>query len=176
MRQRRALQGIGVAIIGVALACAPMTMASASGHKAKHPPKHHATVKKGQNPGSALCTSLKSEQSSSTKLGEAVEAAFESGDFATAKKDMINALNLGLKEVAPALQALRSAPSNVQTAMRALFKFEGNLKSAIENSTSMTALESSFESLGKNPQLQANSTTVTNYITAQCGSLVTTTT
>jgi hypothetical protein len=174
MRQRRALQGIGIAVIGLALA-APMATASASPNKAKSP-KHHTTAKKGQNPGSALCTSLKSEQSSSTKLGEAVSAAFESGSFARAKKDMVNALNLGLKEVSPALQALHSAPASVQSAMKALFKFEGNLKSAIENASSMTALESSFETLGKNPQLQANSLVVTNYITAQCGSLVTTTT
>jgi|HubBroStandDraft_1064217.scaffolds.fasta_scaffold137847_2 hypothetical protein len=175
MRQRRALQGFGVAVIGLALACAPMATASASGHKTKHS-KHHSTTKKGENPGSALCTSLKSEQSNSNKLGEAVSAAFESGDFPTAKKDMINALNLGLKEVGPALQALHSAPANVQSAMRALFKFEGNLKSAVENASSMTSLEASFESLGKNPQLQASSQTVTNYVTAQCGSLITTTT
>jgi hypothetical protein len=177
MRLRRGLQGLGVAFIGLAIAVAPMATASASSHKAKHA-KHakHSTSKKGVNTGSALCTSLKSEESSSSKLGDAVSAAFESGNFATAKQDMLNSLNLGLKEVTPALAALRSAPANVQTAMKGLFKFEDDLKTAIENSTSMTSLESSFEALGKNPQLQANSTTVTNYITQQCGSLIPTTT
>ena len=175
MRQWRAVQGCGVAVIAFALAGASLAPASASTGKAKHA-KHHSTVKKGQNPNSALCTSLKSEQSNSTKLGQAVSAAFESGDFPTAKKDMIAALNLGLKEVSPALQALHSAPANVQTAMKGLFKFERNLKTDVENASSMTALASSFESLGKSPQLQANSQTVTNYVTQQCGSLITTTT
>jgi len=177
MRQRRAMQGFSVVIIGLALAVAPMAAASASSHKAKHhktTKSSHKSTKKGSNPGSSLCTSLKTEQSSTSKLGQAVSQAFESGNFTAAKQGMLNALALGLKEEAPAVAALRSAPANVQSAMKGLFKFEGSLKTAIENSTSLTTMESAFTTLGASPQLKANSATVTAYITAQCGSLVTT--
>jgi hypothetical protein len=177
MMLRRVGQGIGVTLIGLALACAPLAAASASSHKSKHhhhKATHHTTAKKGTNPGSSLCLSLKSEQANSSKLGLAVSQAFESGNFAEAKSGMLSALNLGLKEVAPALQALKSAPSNVQSAMKALFKFEDTLKADIESATSLTGLETSFTTLGESPQLKANSLTVTNYVTAQCGSLVTT--
>ena len=134
MKQRRALQGFLVALTGVALACAPMTVASAKSHKSHKT----STSKTGSNPGSALCTALRTEEGSSSKLGSSVESAIASGNFATAKQAMINVLNEGLKEEGPALNVLKSAPANVQAAMKGLFKFENSFKSAIENATSLT--------------------------------------
>jgi hypothetical protein len=178
---RRILQSIGVAVIGLAVACAPMTIASA--HKAKHPkPKHHAsktTAKKGgSNPTSSICLAVNSAQSSSSNLGVAMEKIFTSGaagDFGTAKQEMISAMNTALKAEGPALSDLRSAPANVQTAMKGLFTFESNLKTAISNASSITQLATSLESLGQNPQLKTDSLTVANYVTSLCGASTTTT-
>ena len=44
MRQRRILQTFSVTVLGIALACAPMAVASAkSKHHTKPKPKHHPT-------------------------------------------------------------------------------------------------------------------------------------
>jgi hypothetical protein len=166
-------------IVGLALALAPLSAASASGHKTKHHKKtHHPTTttapkKKGSNPNSALCKDLKAEQAQSAKLGSSIASALESGNYASAKQEMVTSINAGLKQAAPALTVLKSAPGSVQTAMKGLIKFDNQFKSAIESSTSLTTLESSFAQLGQNPSLRTYSTTVTNYITAQCGSITT---
>ena len=182
MRSRRFLQGVSVAVIGFALACAPMAVASA--HKAKHPkPKHHTskTVSKnkgGTNPTSSICVAVNSAQSSSGNLGGALGKVFETGaagDFATAKQEMIAAMNSALKEEGPAESALSSAPANVRTAMKGLFTFESNLKTAISNASSLTQLEGSLVTLGQNPALKTDSLTVANYVTSLCGTTTTTT-
>jgi hypothetical protein len=176
----RALQGMGMSLIATALALAPLSAASASSHKSKHHNKSLSTTttvpKKGSNPGSTLCKDLRSEQSQSAKLGSTIATALESGNYATAKQEMVSSINAGLKVAAPALGALSSAPRNVQSAMRGLIKFDDQFKSAIESSASLTTLESALSALGQNPTLRTDSTTVTSYITAQCGSITPTTT
>jgi len=178
--KHRALQGMGMGVIALALAMAPLSAASASSHKSKHHKKSHSTTtttpKQGSNPGSTLCKDLRSEQSQSAKLGSTIASALEAGNYANAKAEMVSSINAGLKVAAPALSALSSAPSSVQSAMRGLIKFDDQFKSAIESSSTLSALESSLSTLGQNPTLRTDSTTVTNYITAQCGSITPTTT
>jgi hypothetical protein len=88
---------------------------------------------------------------------------------------MIAAMNTALKEEGPAESDLRSAPANVQAAMKGLFTFESNLKSAISNASSTTQLESSLITLGQNPALKTDSLTLANYVTSLCGTTTTTT-
>lgn len=189
MRQRRILQGLSIAILGFALACGPMTVAGASHHKAKHhkAKKHHVTtttVKKkttaakgGSNPGSSLCASVDAEQTNSSGLGTALEKAFSGGlsNFAGAKQAMIAALNSIEKYEGPAEQALSSAPANVQAALRSLFTVYTTMETDISNANSLTQLETSLETIGTNTQLQADATTVANYVTSVCGTTTTTT-
>ena len=174
MAKRGAIQGIGVGVLGLALALAPLGAASA---KTKHHKKGHTTTtvakKKGSNPNSTLCKDLKSEQSQSAKLGSTIASALESGNYASAKQEMVTSINAGLKEASPALAALRSAPGSVKTAMKGLITFDNQFKSAIESSTSLSTLASAFAALGQNPHLRTYSSTVSNYITAQCGSITT---
>jgi hypothetical protein len=181
---RRFLQGVSVAFVGLALACAPMAAASAH-TKAKHhkPAKHHssktvAKTKGGTNPNSSICTSVNSAENSSSNLGSSLEKAFAGGgisDFASAKQAMLNSMNTALKEEGPAESALRSAPANVQAAMKGLFAFESSFKAAVTNATSATQLVASLSTLGQNPQLEADGTTIANYVTSLCGATTTTT-
>jgi hypothetical protein len=182
MGQRRILQGMSVAILGLALACAPMAMASAHGHKAKHhKAKHHTThtaSKKGSDPTSSICQAVNSAQSSSGNLGTALEKVFTDGglsNFAAAKQAMLAAMNAALKEEGPAESALRSAPSNVQAAMKGLFTFESSLETAISNAANVQQLEASLVTLGQNPALKTDSLTLANYVTSLCGTVTTTT-
>jgi len=63
----------------------------------------------------------------------------------------------------------------VQAAMKDLFTFVGSYKTAIENSTSITQLATSMASLVGTSKVEADSLTVSNYVTAQCGTTTTTT-
>jgi hypothetical protein len=178
---RRTLQGVGIACAGFALACAPMAVASAHNKPAHHhKPKHHGSKtvasKGGSNPNSSICTAVSSAQNSSGSLSSSIEKAFAGGinDFASAKQAMLSAINTALKEEGPAESALHSAPANVQSAMKDLFTFESTFKTDIANASSPSQLVSSLSTLGQNSQLQADGTTIANYVTSLCGTTTTT--
>jgi hypothetical protein len=180
--QRRIVQTFSVAVLGLALACAPMAVASA--HSKKHHPKakHHSTktaAKGGLNPGSKLCVTLAQAESSSGNLGTAmeksIEQGMESGNYASVKAAMLASINASVKDEGEAESALSGAPANVQAAMKDLFTFVGTYKTAVENSTSITQLATSMASLvGAGSKVETDSLTVANYVTAQCGTTTTT--
>jgi hypothetical protein len=172
VRQRSRWAGICVGVLGVTLALAPLSAASASSHKGKH-----STSTKGSNPNSAMCKDVKSEQTSSSSTGLAIEKAITSGNFATAKQAMLNAYNGDLNNVQKALSVIKTAPANVQSAFKNLLSFVKQIKTDIQNASSEQALITSFASLGKNPKLETDGTTIANWYTGVCGgTLVTTTT
>jgi hypothetical protein len=190
MGKRRQLLGVSVAILSFALACAPMAVASASnnnhGQKAKN---HHHTSKpkpkaktasKGSDPTNTICLDVKNSESSSSTLGPAIEKAIAggaTGSFASLRQELLTELNVPLKSEGAALAALKSAPANVQAAMKNLISFDSTFRSAIANSTSLAQLEGSFASIAAGaPALQADATTLTNYVTSLCGSTLTPTT
>jgi hypothetical protein len=183
VRQRRIVQAFSVTVLGLALACAPMAVAGAS-HKAKHhKPKHHSTktvAKAALNPGSKLCVEAYAGESNPSAAGSAVEKAMisaeTSGNWNAAKQALDSAMSASLKDESQAESALRSAPANVQTAMKGLFTYVQSFETAINNSTSFTQFAASMESLVQNSAIQADSTTLTNYLTQQCGPPPTTTT
>jgi hypothetical protein len=172
-----------VAALGIALACAPMAVASAHGKKHHPKPKHHAAktvAKSGLNPGSKLCTEAYSGESNSGAVGSSIEkamvAAETSGNFDAAKQQMIAAVNASLKDAGPAEAALSSAPANVQAAMKGLFAYVKSWETAINNSSSFTQFATSMESLIQNSGVAADAKTLGTYLTVQCGPAPTTTT
>jgi hypothetical protein len=165
--RRTTLRSLGLGSLVVVMSLAPLSAASASAKQ---------TSSKGANPNSALCRNLKAQQSSSAKIGNSIASALESGNLATAKRNMLKSINAGLRSAAPALAVLRRAPGRVQNAMRGLISFDDTLKKDIQKASSVTKLESAFVSLGNNAKLRSEATTVSNYITSQCGSLLATTT
>ena len=184
MGQRRIVQAFSVTVLGFALACAPMAVASAKSKPKHHPkPKHHTTktvAKSGLNPGSKLCVEAYAGESNSgdvgTNLEKAMVSAETSGNFNAAKQAMDAALNASLKDEASAEAALRSAPANVQAAMKGIFAYVQSFETAINNASSLTQFASSMESLVASSKIAADSTTLANYLTAQCGPPPTTTT
>lgn len=183
MGQRRLVQVFSVSVLGIALACAPMAVASA--HSKKHPkPKHHTsktvTAKSGLNPGSKLCVEAYAGESSSgdvgTNLEKAMISAETSGNFDAAKPAMIAAINASLKEEGPAEAALSSAPANVRAAMKGLFGYVQSFETAINNASSFAQFATSVETLAQNSAIKADSLTLANYLTQQCGPPPTTTT
>ena len=172
MRHRRAWLGFCVGFMGVALTLAPMSAASAH---AKQKPKHHPSHQsnsKGSNPGSSMCQDIKNEESGNSQVGLDVEKAITSGNFATAKQALLNSYNADLGNVNKALSAIKSAPSNVQAAFKNLLSYVQQVKTDIENASSLQGLITSFESLGQNTKIVTDGTTISNWATSVCGSSI----
>ncbi len=169
MKQRRTWQGICIGLIGVAMTLAPMSAASAS-HK-----KHHSSHINGSNPKSAMCQDVKSEQTGSSSVGSSLGKAMASGNFAAAKQAMLNAFTTDQASVQKALGVIRTAPANVQAAFKNLLSFVQRVKTDIQNASSEQALIASFETLGKNPQLQTDGVTIANWYASVCGGTLATT-
>ena len=163
MKQRRWLQGICIGMMGVALTLVPLSAASAHG-KAKH-----GASTKGSNPNSAMCQKVKTEQAGSSSVGLAIEKAMTSGNFAAAKQAMLNAYSSDAGNVQKALAVIKTAPSNVQAAFKNLLSFVQQIKTDIQNASSLQGLISSFQSLGTNQKLVADGTTISNWYTSVCG-------
>jgi hypothetical protein len=87
---------------------------------------------------------------------------------------MLADINLSLKDEGPAESALSSAPANVQAAMKGLFAFITNYKTAIANSTSITQLATSIASSANTSGVEQDSLTLANYVRTQCGTTTTT--
>jgi hypothetical protein len=172
MRHRRAWLGFCVGVMGVALTLAPMSAASArSSHKPKHQPSHHSNSK-GSNPGSSMCQDIKNEESGNAQVGLDVEKSITSGNFSTAKQALLNSYNADLSNVNKALSAIKSAPSNVQAAFKNLLSYVQQVKTDIENASSLQGLITSFESLGQNTKIVTDGTTISNWATSVCGSSI----
>jgi hypothetical protein len=156
VKQRSRWVGICAGVLGLTLALAPLTAASAKSTK-------------GSAPHSAMCRTVKSEQSGSTAASSAIEKAMTSGNFAAAKAAMLQSYNVDFNQVQKALAVVRTAPANVQAAFKDLLGFVKQLRTSIQNSTSLTSLLASFETLGKNPKLETDGTTISNWYTSVCG-------
>ncbi len=165
MKHRRTWQGICIAMMGVALTLAPMSAASAH---SKH--RHHSSGStKGSAPNSTMCQKVKTEQTGSSSVGTAIEKAMESGNFAAAKQAMLSEYSTDAANVQKALAVIKTAPSNVQSAFKNLLTFVQQIKTDIQNASSLQGLITSFESLGKNTQLVTDGTTIANWYTGVCG-------
>ena len=162
MRQRSRWVGIGAGVLGLTLALAPLTAASAKSTK-------------GSAPQSAMCKTVKSEQSGSTAASSAIEKAMTSGNYAAAKTALLNSFSTDFNQVQKALGVIKGAPPKVQAAFKDLLSYVKQLRAAIQKSTSVTGLLASFETLAKNPKLESDGTTISNWYSSVCGGTLTTT-
>jgi hypothetical protein len=155
----RARFAVGVAALGLVMALAPMATASASVNSSK-----------GSNPNSALCKLNNSETKATAKSTAALQKAFASSNWNTAKNAMLSAFNGETKAIGTLIGILGGAPANVKSAVGTLLRFDGTYKTLIQKSTSATQFESSVTAAVKNPKFVAAETTVANYFTGLCGS------
>jgi hypothetical protein len=172
VKQRSRWVGVCTGVLGVMLALAPLTAASAATHNSKH----HSTKTKGSNPNSAMCKSVKNEQAGSSAVGTSIEKAMTSGNFAQAKAAMLNAYNVDEGNVQKALSVIKTAPPNVQSAFKNLLTFVKQIRTDIQNASSLQGLVASFATLGKDPQLETDGATIANWYTSVCGGTIVTTT
>jgi hypothetical protein len=179
MQNRRLFQACSVAALGVGLACAPMTLASANSQPKNHhkAPKHHTSKKPTFTSGSAECKNFLNTVKGSSGLGTAFEKAMAGAGsgFAGVQQAFLSYFNTVEKYEAPFEAELRSAPANVQAAGKGIFVYFNTLKTDVANATSLQQLGTSMESLGTNSALRSDAQTLANYFGSICGSVTTTT-
>jgi hypothetical protein len=164
MKQRAMRVGVCTGVLGIVLALAPLTVASAE-------------KTKGSAPKSAMCKTVKTEENGSKAAASGIEKAMTSGNFAAAKAALLKAYNLDYSQVRKALTVIKTAPPKVQAAFKNLLSYVKRFKNAIQNAKSLQAMIASFATLGTNTQLQADGTTIANWYTSVCGgTLITSTT
>ena len=156
MKQRAMLVGVCTGALGILLALAPLTAASAARTK-------------GSAPKSAMCRTVKSEQTGSTAAASGIAKAMTSGNFAAAKSALLKSYNVDFSQVQKALAVIKTAPPKVQTAFKNLLSYVKQFRTAIQNASSLQGLIASFATLGKNPQLETDGTTIANWYTSVCG-------
>jgi len=170
MIMRRVASGIGVLVLGLALAMAPV-MASPAGAKTKH----HKTSKPSTKVSLGACSAYTKQETQSSKLASSLEQAFASGNFATIKAAMLAEFGDLNTDVSKANAVLGSAPANVKAAFATIIQAVEQLKTAIQNSTSLTQLEGSFQSLGTNTKFTAAGQVLASYFGTKCGIVTPTT-
>jgi hypothetical protein len=152
----------GLALLLV-LALVPATLASAASHASK-------TGKTPNTAGSSTtCKDVKAAESLSSTASLQIVKAMSSGHFSQTKKAMLNAYSADQANVQKAVDNVKAAPANVQSALKGLLSWVKNVRGDIESSSNMAQLVGSFGSLGRNPKLVQDSTTVSNWYASQCG-------
>lgn len=188
--KRSALSMVGVLGLGVSLAMAPMAPASAASHKKHTTKSHHKKKKKhtkattvttqsanGSNPGSSFCVEYKQEEqvAENSKYAETMTTDLESGNLPGVKAafKQIEATDGPLLNKAKAL--ISQTPANVQAAFKVVIAQLPKEYADVNSATSISQLESSFETFESSPGFKNATETVANYVTSQCGSITPTT-
>jgi hypothetical protein len=164
---KRAVSGIGVLLLGLALAMAPVVASPASAKT-----KHHKVVKHKVVVPTTLsgkdCTAFSGEQTQSTGLATKLEQAFATGNFATIKTAMLAEFTTEGQDVSKVEALLSGAPANVRAAFGTIAAAFNTLKTDIQNATSLTQLEGSLTTLGSNTQLESAGKVLASYFDSKC--------
>jgi hypothetical protein len=153
MMLKRAKIGLGLASICMAFTVVPAVAASASGSKSSNP----------------LCHPSKSVSATETREASAVEKAMTAGNWPAAQKALLTSVNFSLAQEKSALKDLSGAPSNVQAAAAAVFKFyTTTAESAIKSAKSVAQYEAK-SSAAVGPKEKAAESVITAYSTKLCG-------
>jgi hypothetical protein len=187
--KRSAMAIAGVLGLGASVALVPLAPASATTHK-KHVAKTHkkkhkskvtvTTVKQsgGSNPGGSFCVAYKNEEKAaeSTKYTAAMTTAIESGNIAAVKAAFKQAQASEGPLLAKAKAVISQTPANVQAAFNVIVAELPKEYAAVNSATSLTQLETAFESFATTPAFKTATDTVASYVTSQCGGITTPTT
>jgi hypothetical protein len=151
MLLRRVGTGIGIMVVGTAMALVPAVASGASKHE-------------------ALCSLNKNVSKAEAKSSGQISSAIESGRWSAAQKALLASFNQYSQAEAAAMSALSNSPANVRAAGSVLIKFAGTEKSIIEKSTSASQFESSEEAAAQSPKVASAEKILAAYFGNKCGS------
>jgi putative hemolysin len=175
---RRAWIGIAVVPLGLGVAACSSGSNSASPTTTKASSGSTATTAArtgGSNPNSAFCKGLAQQSATETTLSTGLSDAMKTNDLATIKtafKTFLDATQVGLQKVT---SAASSAPANVKTAFKTITDSYAQIKASVAGASSVAQIQSSLTSLTSNAAATSADTTISAYVTGQCGVAATST-
>lgn len=158
MKSDRLKGAAAAAIVCVVLVGTPLAASAASG--------------KGSNPNSAFCKLEKATlatNSPTSKKEQALAKALESGNWKTAKKDLLSLDGQTSKLEQQLISALSSAPARVKSAAQESIKLVPAELNAIKNSTSVAQFDTAEQKVANGAAFQKAESVIEAYDTAQCG-------
>lgn len=150
-------------------ASSPTSTTSTSSTSASATP----VLKGGSSPHSAFCTNLAVENAAEAKLSKGLDAATKSNNLAIVQKAFGSFLTSTQKELAKVTGSATSAPANVKTAFATVTSFYAQLKSTVAHATSIKQIQSAIAGLTQTPAIAGAGSTISAYVTEQCGSSTT---
>jgi hypothetical protein len=151
--------GLGIATIGMGLALVP-AIAPASATVSRVSAVSTASSVRA----SALCGAYKNEGSSLAKTqGSAIAKAAASGNWSAVQKAFLASFGSATSALTKLQSTLGGAPSNVKSAVSTFIKFEGQIKSAVQSSSSFAQFGAQIESFETSPKLLAAEKTLNAY-------------
>jgi hypothetical protein len=119
----------------------------------------------------ALCGTFKNQQSSLAKTqGGAIAKAAASGNWPAVQKAFLASFGSATSALGKLQSTLGGAPSNVKSAVSTFIKFEGQIKSAVQSSSSFAQFGAQIQSFETSPKLLAAEKTLNAYGQKLCPS------
>jgi hypothetical protein len=170
MSVRRAVAVIGMMAFGLVTAAVPAVASSATSSSGIQ----GALTQDAAGPGvelssSTTCRDLGKEQAQSSKFATTLEQALASGNFTTIKKAVLSEFAEVTKAITAAKNHLGSPPANVKAALTTVQSAFTQLEASVRSSTSLSQLETAFESFGQNAKLKSAGMVLANYYGHKCG-------
>ena len=160
MRQRSRWMGIGAGVLGLTLTLVPLTAASAKSTK-------------GSAPNSAMCKTVKSEQTGSTAASSAIEKAMTSGNYAAAKQALLNSFNVDFNQVQKALSVIQDGTAQGADGLQGpalVRQATADGDSELHQRDEPCGI---FRDPGQEPEVGDRRMTISNWYTSVCGGTLT---
>jgi hypothetical protein len=130
----------------------------------------------GAAPDSTFCKDLASASPTETNLSNALTTAMNTKNLAKVKTAFGPFLSESQSELQKASAASPTAPAAVQAAFKTVTNFYTQVKAKVASAKDLTTLQNDITNLSNAKAVTDAGNTISGYVTAQCGTPVTTTT
>ena len=130
----------------------------------------------GAAPNSPFCQDLATASPTETNLSNALTTAMNTKNLAKVKAAFAPFLTESQSELQKAVAAAPTASATVKAAFKTVTGFYTQVKAKVANATNLTTLQSDITNLSNAKAVTDAGNTISSYVTAQCGTPVTTTT
>jgi len=179
MVRPRTLMGIAVLASGLALAACSSGANSASSTttttaSSGSTTSTSITTTGGADPTSAFCKDLSAASSTESKLSSDLTTAMNTKNLAKVKTAFGPFITESQSEIQKASAAAPTAPSAVKAAFKTVTDFYTQIKAKVASATNLTTLQTDITNLSNTKAITDAGTTISGYVTAQCGTASTT--
>ncbi len=182
MIRPRTLMGIAVLASGLGLAaCSSGTNSASSSTTTTKAPSGSTTSTSitttgGADPNGAFCKALAAGNATETNLSNNLTTAMNTNNLAKVKTAFGPFITESQAELQQASAAAPTAPAAVKAAFKTVTDFYNQVRTKVSSATNLTTLQSDITTLSDSKPITDAGTTISGYVTAQCGSAATATT